>query len=94
MEFLNTLTSETLFKCEVREYSGSTKTVLKRHMSTKQKQKSLTPEKERSSIVEESVKLVSQSPKGQRVNPIPNFEHIEPVYDIFTPAMNHKLVEE
>ena len=76
-------------KCDNCEYSANTNIVLKRHMITKHKQKTLTPEKERS---EESVKLVSLSPRGERFEPIPDFEQIEPVYDISSPALPHSSV--
>ena len=79
------------FSCEKCDYQASSNTVLKRHISTKHKHKTLTPEKERSSISEKSVKAVSPSPTTEIFEAIPDSKPSEPAKDSFSSAQSHSL---
>ena len=61
-----TTTSSIIFNCDKYGYEASTATVLKRHMTTKHKNNSTTPEKSRNSDLDESLKL---SPINEDVRP-------------------------
>ena len=56
----------TVFKCEECNYNASSETVLNRHITTKYKHLSKTPEKSRDSIFNDSLKVAEYSEEKKR----------------------------
>ena len=92
--------SKQSLQCDQCEYKASTTTVLKRHITSKHKKDSITPEKERSTDLNTSLKILPiQDERLEEIfppamkqyvpEPIPEFIHPEPIKENSASALSH-----